>query len=100
MVKKIKKHANEIADNGVSVAERVIPDHTLIETVKGFGSGVKGDVNDISKAGGVSSVAQATVPDKTVIRTIKGVGKGLSEDVGEVLGQKKKHKDTDGGKLF
>ena len=68
--------------------------------MKGFGSGVKGDVNDISKAGGVSSVAQATVPDKTVIRTIKGVGKGLSEDVGEVLGQKKKHKDTDGGKLF
>tara|TARA_Y100000296_G_scaffold58139_1_gene66944 strand:- start:2795 stop:3076 length:282 start_codon:yes stop_codon:yes gene_type:complete len=74
--------------------ETVLPDHTLFEAIKGFGNGLKGDSQDVGNAGGISKVGQAVLPDKTVSRTVTGTGKGLKQDIDEILGKKKKHKET------
>jgi len=82
-----KKKKVDIAD----MIETILPDHIVFGAIKGFGSGVKGDVNDIKSAGGAGKVTKAVVPDKSVTRTVVGTAKGLKEDVDEVLGKKKKH---------
>ena len=82
----------------VDLTETIIPDHTVFGAIKGFGSGVKGDVQDVRNAGGAKKVTQAVVPDKSVSRTVTGTAKGLKEDVDEVLGKKKRH--GKGGKLL
>mgnify|MGYP001480648711 CR=1 FL=1 len=89
MNKKTKKKLN-ITD----MVETILPDHTVFGAIKGFGSGLKGDTQDVGNAGGINKVGQAVLPDKTVGKTIVGTGKGLRQDIDEVLGKKKKHKES------